>query len=357
MKGVNMDFLNKTICSIEARDELFYEQAKAHLATLSMSQQALGRLLDLSVELASMQRTLTPCVDRKKIVVMAGDHGIAAHGVSKYPQDVTVQMVRAMTNGVSGSAVLARQAGAELHAVDLGVNADLSEFTLKTLHHRKIAWGTNDFLHGPAMTREQAIQGVEAGIAVAYELASETDLFATGDKGIGNTTPSSAVVATLCNVPVAGVTGRGTGLDDNQLQHKISVLEQALDLNQPDSSDPIDVLSKVGGYDIAGIAGLILGAAALKKPIVVDGFISTAGALIAAKLAPLSRDYMIAAHMSVERGHRVALDDLGMKPLLDLNFRLGEGTGAAMAMNLIQAAASILTGAPRVLEDNLKKVA
>jgi nicotinate-nucleotide--dimethylbenzimidazole phosphoribosyltransferase len=352
-----MNILDQAICSISGRDQAVYRQAEDLIQTLSPSQQGLGRLLDVSKELSAIQQTLTPCVARKKIVVMAGDHGIAAHGVSKYPQDVTVQMVRAMTNGVSGSAVLARQAGAELHAVDVGVNADLSEFTLRTLHHRKIAWGTNDFLHGPAMTREQAIQGLETGISIAYELADSTDLFATGDKGIGNTTPSSAVVATLCDVPVAGVTGRGTGLDDEQLQHKISVLEKALEVNRPDSRDPIDVLSKVGGYDIAGIAGLILGAAAQKKAIVIDGFISTAGALIAARLAPLSRDYMIAAHMSVEQGHRIALADLEKEPLLDLAFRLGEGTGAAMAMNLIQAAASILTEAPKVVTNDLAKVA
>lgn len=352
-----MNILDQTISSISGRDEAIYRQAEDLIQTLSPSQQGLGRLLDVSKELAAIQQTLTPCVDNKKIVVMAGDHGIAAHGVSKYPQDVTVQMVRAMTNGVSGSAVLARQAGAELHAVDLGVNADLSEFTLKTLHHRKIAWGTDDFLQGPAMTPEQAIKGLETGISIAYELADSTDLFATGDKGIGNTSPSSAVVATLCGRPVSDVTGRGTGLDDAQLLHKISILEKGLDVNRPDRLDPIDVLSKVGGYDIAGIAGLILGAAARKKPIVVDGFISTAGALIAARLAPLSRDYMIAAHMSVEQGHQIALADLGKEPLLDLAFRLGEGTGAAMAMNLIQAAASILTEAPKVVTNDLAKVA
>lgn len=352
-----MDLLKQTVASIEGRSQDVYSQAEEKLEGLSYSQQSLGRLLELAKELSSMQRTLTPCVDRKKIVVMAGDHGIARHGVSRYPKDVTAQMVRAIASGVSGSAVLARQAGAEIHAVDLGVDADLSDFVLRTMHHRKIAWGTNDILCGPAMTPEQAISGLEAGIAVAIEFADETDLYAPGDKGIGNTTPSSAVVASLCEVPVAGVTGRGTGLDDEQLRHKISVLERALDLNRPDSSDPIDVLSKVGGYDIAGIAGLILGAAAKKKAIIVDGFISTAGALIASRLAPLCCDYMIAAHMSVEQGHRIALADLGKKPLLDLNFRLGEGTGAAMAMNLVQSAASLIAEAPPVETVYLPNVA
>lgn len=351
------DFLNDTVAAIEPRAREFSALAAERIGAASASRRSLGRLLDLGQELAAMQRTATPCVDRKKIVVMAGDHGIAAHGVSKYPKDVTVQMVRAMSNGVSGSAVLARQAGAELHAVDMGVDADLSGFTQPTIHHRKIARGTNDFLGGPAMTRQQAIRGLETGIEIAHMLADSTDLFGTGDKGIGNTTPSSAVVAALCAVPVAAVTGRGTGLNDEQLQHKIAVLERALALNRPDGDDPIDVLSKVGGYDIAGIAGLILGAASRRKPVVVDGFISTAGALLAARLAPLSRDYMIAAHLSVECGHRIALDQLGKEPLLDLHFRLGEGTGAAMAMNLVQCAATLLAERGGDKVTGLKQVA
>lgn len=337
-----MSVLETTINAIEPRCQGFYQQAEAAIAAMNPSLQALGRVLEVSKDLAAMRRSLTPSVERKKIVVMAGDHGIATHGVSRYPKDVTVQLIKAINAGVSGSAVLARQAGAELHAVDVGVDADLSTLISSRIHHCKIAYGTNDFLNDQAMTREQAVSAVEVGISVAGRLAPETDLFATGDKGIGNTSPSSAIVATLCDVPVSVVTGRGTGLDDQQLTNKIAVLERALQLHQPDRNDPIGVLSKVGGYDIAGIAGLILGAAALRRPVIVDGFISTAGALIAAELAPACRDYLIAAHLSVEYGHQIALQKLDKRPLLELDFRLGEGTGAAVAMNIVQAAASVL---------------
>ena len=226
----------------------------------------------------------------------------------------------------------------------MGVAGDLSALAAGgDILDRKIAAGTADFSTGAAMRREQAVRALEAGISIAYELADSTDLFGTGDMGIGNTSPSSAIVAALCQLPVAEVVGRGTGLDDGQLENKIKILEKALVLNSPDPADPIDVLSKVGGFEIAGIAGLVLGAAALKKPILIDGFISTAGALIAGRLAPKSKEYMIAAHRSVEKGQIAALADLGKEPLLDLQFRPGEGTGAAVAMNLVEGAVGILT--------------
>jgi nicotinate-nucleotide--dimethylbenzimidazole phosphoribosyltransferase len=193
------------------------------------------------------------------------------------------------------------------------------------------------------MSRDEAIRAVEAGIAVALELGASTDLFGTGDMGIGNTTPSSAIAATLSGASVREVTGRGTGIDDGQLEHKIEVIQRALDVNRPDPRDGLDVLSKVGGFEIGGIAGLILGCASLRKPVLIDGFISTAGALIAQRLCPVAGDFMIAAHRSVERGHRVAMAALGKEPLLDLDLRLGEGTGAALAMNLVEAAVRILT--------------
>lgn len=193
------------------------------------------------------------------------------------------------------------------------------------------------------MTREEAIRSIEAGIEVALELGATTDIFGTGEMGIGNTTPSSAIVATLSGTAVSDVTGHGTGIDDEQLRHKIAVIEKCLEVNRPDPGDPMDVLAKVGGFEIGGIAGLILGAASLRKPVIIDGFISTAGALIAHALCPSSADYMIAAHNSVEQGHRIALGILGKKPLLDLGLRLGEGTGAALAMNVVEAAVRVLT--------------
>ncbi|MDA3902266.1 MAG: nicotinate-nucleotide--dimethylbenzimidazole phosphoribosyltransferase [Desulfuromusa sp.] len=339
-----MSLLNKTIDSISGQDETSRAQAKERLDQLIMPHWALGRLMDLALDLAGICGSVRPSVKRKTIIVMAGDHGITDAGVSLFPKEVTVEMVRGFVNGVAGINVLARQAGADVKVVDMGVAGDLSALSVNgDILDRKIAPGTNNFAEGPAMSRDQAIRALEAGISAAQELADSTDLFGTGDMGIGNTSSSSAIVATICQLPVADVVDRGTGLDDAQLKHKIKVLEKALALNNPDPADPIDVLSKVGGFEIAGIAGLVLGAAALKKPIIIDGFISTAGALLAGRLAPKSKEYMIAAHRSVEKGHVAALTDLGKEPLLDLQFRLGEGTGAAVAMNLIEGAVAILT--------------
>jgi nicotinate-nucleotide--dimethylbenzimidazole phosphoribosyltransferase len=196
---------------------------------------------------------------------------------------------------------------------------------------------------GPAMSREEALRTIEAGIDIARKASEGVDVFGTGDMGIGNTTPSSAIVAAFSGAPVAEVTGHGTGIDAEQFARKIGVIEKSLQINGPDSKDGLDVLAKVGGFEIGGIAGLILGAAALKKPVVVDGFISTAGALIAHSLCPTAAQYMIAAHRSVEKGHRIALEILGKQPLIDLDFRLGEGTGAALAMNFLEAAVRVLT--------------
>ena len=305
---------------------------------------ALGRLMDLSEDLAGMTSSMCPPVDRKVIVTMAGDHGVTAEGVSKYPSEVTPQMVYNFVAGGAGINALARQAAASVVVVDMGVAGDLSELaSAGKIVSKRIAPGTRNMAAGPAMTREEAVRSIEAGIEIALKMGSTTDIFGTGDMGIGNTTPSSAIVATLSGTAVSDVTGRGTGIDDGQLQHKIAVIEKCIEINRPDPSDPMDVLAKVGGFEIGGIAGLILGAASMRKPIVVDGFISTAGAMIAHALCPSSADYMIAAHNSVEQGHKIALGILGKKPLLDLGFRLGEGTGAALAMNIVEAAVRVLT--------------
>jgi nicotinate-nucleotide--dimethylbenzimidazole phosphoribosyltransferase len=321
-------------------------RAKAHarLEQLTMPHWALGRLLDLAESLAGMTRSMSPAVERKVVVTMAGDHGVTAEGVSKYPSEVTPQMVYNIVAGGAGVNALARQAGASVIVVDMGVATDLSELAAAgKIVSKRVAAGTQNMAAGPAMTCEEAIRSIEAGIEVALELGATTDVFGTGEMGIGNTTPSSAIVATLSGSSVSVVTGRGTGVDDDQLKHKVAVIEKCLKVNNPDASDPIDVLAKVGGFEIGGIAGLILGAAAQKKPVVIDGFISTAGALIANALCPSSADYMIAAHNSVEQGHKIALGILDKKPLLDLDFRLGEGTGAALAMNIIEAAVRVLT--------------
>lgn len=339
-----MSLLEETINSIKGQDESWRQKAKDRLDQLTMPHWALGRLMDLAVDLAGMSRSLQPPVERKAVIVMAGDHGVVAEGVSKFPQEVTPQMVGNFVNGGAGINALARQVGAKVIVVDMGVAADISAMAKSgKIIDKKVAAGTANMAEGPAMSREQAVAALEAGIEVANSMAGEIDLFGTGDMGIGNTTPSTAIVSAITGTKVADVTGRGTGLDDEQLNHKIGVIEKALQVNKPDPKDGLDILAKVGGFEIGGIAGLIMGAAANRKPILVDGFISTAGALIACSLAPSCRDYIIASHRSVEQGHRVMHSHLGCEPLLDLNLRLGEGTGGALAMNVVEAACRVLT--------------
>jgi nicotinate-nucleotide--dimethylbenzimidazole phosphoribosyltransferase len=339
-----MQLLEETIKNIKPLDRDAVNKAKARLDRLTMPHWALGRLMDLALELAGMTASIKPPVRRKTVVVMAGDHGVVKEGVSAYPQEVTVQMVANFVAGGAGINALAKTAGAQVKIVDMGVAGDLSELADKGLIiSKKVAPGTANMLAGPAMTRDQAVKAVEAGIETARAFADETDVFGTGDMGIGNTTPSSAIIAAFTGRRAKDVTGRGTGLNDSQFDHKVSVVEKILGVNNPDPSNALDVLAKVGGFEIGGIAGLILGAAVMRKPVVIDGLISTAGALIAHALEPTAADYMIAAHKSVEQGHIIALERLGKRPLLDLGMRLGEGTGAALAMTLIDAAYGLLT--------------
>lgn len=339
-----MTLLDETVARIVPQDASSREEAQTRLSQLTMPYWALGRLMDLAVDLAGMTRSLDPPVKRRVVVVMAGDHGVALEGVSKYPQEVTCQMVLNFLRKGAGINALARVADASVVVVDMGVAGDLSEARGSAdFVSMPVARGTRNIAAGPAMTREEAVQSIEAGIRIAFDLASSYDVFGTGEMGIGNTTPSSAIVAAVTGASPAEVTGRGTGIEDEQFKHKIAVVEKILSVNRPDPADPLGVLSRVGGFEIGGLAGLILGAASLGKPVVIDGFISTAAALIAHAIAPVSGDYMIAAHMSVEQGHRIALDHLGKRPLLDLDLRLGEGTGAALAMTLLEAASRILT--------------
>lgn len=339
-----VDFLQATYRKVFPQDSEYRDQAFNRLNQLTMPTWALGDLMDLAVDLAGMTRSLQPPVEKKQVVVMVGDHGVCAEGVSRYPAEVTTQMVYNFVNGGAGINALAGQAGAGVTVVDMGAAEDLTELVQQgKIISKKIGKGTQNMAVGPAMSRTHAVLAVEAGIEVANELASEIDVFGTGDMGIGNTTPSTAVAAVLTGKTVAELTGRGTGLDDTQLQHKVEVIEKALRINKPDPSDGLDILSKVGGFEIGGIAGLIIGAAANRKPVVVDGFISTAGALIAYSLEPFVRDYIICAHRSVEPGHVSMQEKLQRKPLLDLSLRLGEGTGAALAMNIVEASAAVLT--------------
>jgi len=339
-----MSLLEETLRAIEPQDASWRAKARERLEQLTMPHWALGRLMNLAEDLAGMTRSMEPPVSKRTLVVMAGDHGVVAEGVSKYPQEVTPQMVANFVAGGAGINALARQAGAQVAVVDMGVAVDLGALTAEgKILSRRIGPGTGNIARGPAMTREEAVRCLEGGIEIASGFADSTDLFGAGDMGIGNTTPSAAIVAAIRSLPAAEVTGRGTGIDDARLANKIAVVERALEVNRPDATDGVDVLAKVGGFEIGGLAGFILGAAAKRRPVLVDGFISTAGALIALALAPAAADYMIASHRSAEAGHRHALEHLGKEPLLDLGLRLGEGTGAALAMSLVGAAARLLT--------------
>jgi nicotinate-nucleotide--dimethylbenzimidazole phosphoribosyltransferase len=333
--------LEKTINRIRPLDGEAMRQAQARQDNLTKPQGSLGLLEELSVKVAGIQGVAQPRIRDKVIVTMAGDHGVAAEGVSLFPQEVTAQMVYNFLRGGAGINVLARHVGARVVVVDLGVAADLEPHP--ELLVKKVAYGTKNMAQGPAMSREEAIQSIEVGIEIVEsELSRGMDIVGTGDMGIGNTTPSSAIVAALTGAPVADVTGRGTGIGEEQLAHKVEIIERALAVNQPDPKDPLDVLAKVGGLEIGGIAGVVLGAAVHRLPVVLDGFISGAGALIAAGLASWVKDYLLAAHLSVELGHRLVLERLGLTPLLNLNLRLGEGTGAALGISLVEAAVGVL---------------
>ena len=276
------------------------------------------------------------------IFTFAGDHGVVEEGVSAFPKEVTPQMVLNFLRGSAGVNVLARHVGAEVVVIDIGVDYDFEP--QQGLIIEKVGYGTGNIAKGPAMTYEEAVRSINIGIALMDKWREKgTDIVGTGDMGIGNTTPSSAILAVISGKNIEDVTGRGTGIDDEGLKRKISIIKKALDINRPNRDDPIDVLAKVGGYEIGGIAGLIIGAAANKIPVVVDGFISGAGALIAIKLEPSIKEYIFASHNSVESGHKVFFNILGDEPLLDLNMRLGEGTGAALGISLIEAGVRIFS--------------
>ena len=334
-------FLDSLISTIHPPDEAAMRAARARQDTLTKPRGSLGRLEELSIQLAGIRADPFPSVKRKAIIVMAADHGVALEGVSAYPSDVTAQMVLNFLRGGAAINVLARQAEARVTIVDIGVAADFEP--MPGLIRRKIMCGTRNLAQGPAMTREEAEQALQVGVDVFNdEVTRGLDIIATGDMGIGNTTPSSAIVAAVTGFPVAQVVGRGTGIDDQGLERKIKVIEQALAVNQPDANDAMDILHKVGGLEIAGLAGVMIAAASGRIPVVVDGFISTAAAMIAVAFAPRVRDYLISAHQSVEIGHQAMLKHLNLNPLLDLNLRLGEGTGAVLAFHLIEASARIL---------------
>jgi len=333
--------LAKTLEVIKPLDQESITAAQARQDMLTKPQGSLGQLEELCIKIAGIKGDPRPKIQKKAIITMAADHGIAADEVSLYPQEVTKQMVLNFLEGGAAINVLARHIGARVVIVDMGVIGGFEPHP--DLVCKMIDFGTKNMAHGPAMSRKQAVDAIEAGIEVVEaEITKGLDIVGTGDMGIGNTTASSAICAAITGKPVTEVTGRGTGLGDEQLSHKVTVIQKALEVNQPNPQDPLDVLAKVGGFEIGGLAGVMLGAAANRIPVVIDGFISGAAALIAAGLSPTAKDYFIAAHLSVEVGHKVVLDHLGLTPLLNLKMRLGEGTGAALAISIAEAAVKIL---------------
>ncbi len=336
-----MKILETALGQIKPVDQALLGAAQAKLDNKTKPLGSLGRIEDFGRRVAAICGSLTPDLAKKVIFTFAGDHGVVAEGVSAFPKEVTPQMVFNFLNGGAGVNVLARHAGAEVRVVDMGVDFDFG--AVPGLIDRKIARGTKNLAKEPAMSREEAVAALEAGIMLALDAKAEgVTLLGTGDMGIGNTTPSSAIIAAFSGIPVRELTHRGTGINDEALERKILAIEHGLSVNRPDPADPLDVLAKVGGFEIAGIAGLVLGAAAAGIPVVIDGFISTAGALIASELHPSVKEYIFAAHKSVEVGHTFMLERLDAEPILDLQLRLGEGTGAALAMTLIEAGAKVL---------------
>lgn len=335
-----MELLQQTLNNIKPLDEKAMAQAQVHLDSLAKPPGSLGSLETVARQLAGIKGQVPRSLSPRTHILMAGDHGVVAEGVSAFPQEVTPQMILNFANGGAAINVLARYAGAELLLVDIGVASELPD--LPGLLKRKVVSGTNNLARGPAMTKEQAIAAVEVGIEVANEkIAAGTELLGIGEMGIGNTTPSTAILASFSGLPVDRITGRGTGVDDKRLQLKIKAIRRGLEINKPDPNDPLDVLVKIGGLEIAGMAGVILAGSAKRIPVLIDGFISAAAALIATRLAPLARGFILASHLSEEPGHAAGLELMGLKPMLTIQMRVGEGTGAALGMTLVDAALKV----------------
>lgn len=333
--------LDRVLKAIKPLDSSAMTAAQQRQNNLTKPHGSLGRLEELSIQIAGIRGEAIPKLEHKAIITMVADHGVVAEGVSLYPQEVTRQMVLNFLQGGAAINVLANHIGARVIVVDMGVIGGFQP--LPGLLCKMIDFGTKNMAKEPAMTHQQAIDALKAGIElVEAEMSKGLDIIGTGDMGIGNTTASSAIFAAISGESAKKVTGRGTGVDDKQLAHKVEVIERALSINKPTPEDPIDVLAKVGGFEIGGLAGVILAGAAQRIPVVIDGFISGAAALIAASLSPQVKDYLIAAHVSAEAGHELLLDFLGLKPLLNLNMRLGEGTGAALGIFLAEAAVRLL---------------
>lgn len=332
--------IDERLTTLVPLDQESMAAASDHLDQLTKPPGSLGRLETMARQLAGIYGAKIPDIGKKAVIVMAGDHGVCEEGVSAFPAEVTPQMVMNFLSGGAAVNVFARQAGADVLCVDIGVNADLEHPRLYT---RKIRKGTGNIAKGPAMTRAEAIEAVQVGIRMVDELVDQGyGIFATGEMGIGNTTPSAALLCAYTDTDVGRAVGRGTGIDDAKWRHKRDVVRQSLEVNAPDRNDPLDVLAKLGGLEIAGLVGVVLGAAIHRRPVVIDGFISSAAALAASRIAPLSMPYMIASHLSQEHGHAALLHSLGLAPMIHMDMRLGEGTGAALCFLLVDAALNMM---------------
>ena len=338
-----MTLLEATCARIREPDTRVAVEMQRRLDDKTKPRGSLGRLEEIACQVAAIRGDIDTAAlpPRKAVVVMGADHGVAEESVSAYPQEVTAQMLLNFARGGAAINVLARQAGARVVVVDMGVKTELP--ALPEIRSLRIGAGTRNFTREPAMSRAEALRALEAGIDIATELAADgITLLGIGDMGIGNTTSSSALTAAFTGAPPAEVVGRGTGIDDDGLHRKIDVVRRALALHRPDAADAVGTLAQLGGYEIAGLAGVVLGAVAARVPVIADGFICGAAALAAARIAPAAAASLIASHRSVEAGHRAVLKAIGQRPLLDLDLRLGEGTGAVLAMNLVEAALAIV---------------
>ena len=329
--------INETISLVSPLNEAAMEKAVARQSQLAKPPGSLGRLEELTVQMAGITGKVHNKIEKKHLLVFAADNGVVAEGVSSAPQSVTLLQTVNLTRAKTGASVLCRHFGCEITVCDVGVNADIKE---PKVLNRKIAYGTQNIVHGPAMTREQAVQAIITGIELAQ--STSADVIGIGEMGIGNTTTSSAVLSVLLAADVEAVTGRGGGITDVAFQKKKQVIRDAIAINQPDQNDVIDVLAKVGGFDITAMCGAFIGAAATRRPVVIDGFISAVAALCACRLCPNVRGYLIPSHASYEIGYKLAIDAMGLQPIFLLGMRLGEGSGCPLAFEVLSAACAIL---------------
>lgn len=333
--------IEEVLSQIKPLDEEWMQIARERQENLTKPPGSLGYLEEISIRLCGIKGEVPKSLGKKVVILCAGDHGVVEEGVSAYPQEVTTQMLLNFAHGGAAISVLSRHVGADVVLVDVGAKENVDHPAILS---KKVKNGTFNFTKGEAMSREEAESAIEVGLEVAVEeIKKGAGIIATGDMGIGNTTASSALISFFTGFPVRSVVGKGTGIDDSAFEKKVQVIEKAIEVNKPDPDDPIDVLAKLGGLEIAALIGVMIAGAIHRVPVVIDGFISGAAALIAVRIAPQVKDYLFPSHLSEEPGHCIVLEEIGFTPFLHLKMRLGEGTGAVLAMQVIEAAVKILS--------------